>query len=66
MEALHPRDSAKAWICLSRSAGDISRWPAALQFILKNEAKSSVFELLRDSFSKRFQSNIVCHLNDDG
>jgi hypothetical protein len=21
---------------------------------------------LRDSFGKRFQSNIVCHLNDDG
>ena len=31
-------------------------WPATLQIILKNNAESSLFELLGDVFSKRFQS----------
>ena len=33
-------------------------WPATLQIILKNNAESSLFELLRDVFSKYFQSSI--------
>jgi len=32
-------------------------WPATLQIILKNDAKSSFLELLRDVFSKNFQSS---------
>jgi len=31
-------------------------WPAALQITFKNNAESSLFELLRDVFSKNFQS----------
>jgi hypothetical protein len=41
-------------------------WPAAVQITIKNNAESSLFELLRDVFSKRFQSSIVCRLNDNG
>ncbi len=41
-------------------------WPAAFQITIKNNAKSSLFELLRDVFSKRFQSRIVRRLNDNG
>jgi hypothetical protein len=33
-------------------------WPATVQIILKNDAKSSLFELLRDMFSKNFQSSM--------
>jgi hypothetical protein len=40
--------------------------PAAFQITIKNNAESSLFELLRYVFSKRFQSSIVCHLNDNG
>jgi hypothetical protein len=41
-------------------------WPAAFQIMIKNNAKTSPFELLRDVFSKRFQGSILCHLNDNG
>jgi hypothetical protein len=41
-------------------------WPAAFQITIKNNAESSLFELLPDVFSKRFQSSITCHLNDNG
>jgi hypothetical protein len=33
-------------------------WPAAFQVIFKNDAESSLFELLRDVFSKKFQSSM--------
>jgi hypothetical protein len=33
-------------------------WPAAFQITIKNNAESSLFELLRDVFSKYFQSSI--------
>jgi hypothetical protein len=33
-------------------------WPAAFQVMFKNKAGSSLFELLRDVFSKNFQSSI--------
>jgi hypothetical protein len=41
-------------------------WPAAFQVTIKNNTECSLFELLRDVFSKRFQTSIVCHLNDNG
>jgi hypothetical protein len=41
-------------------------WPAAFQITIKNNAESSPFELLRDVLSKRFQSSIVCRLNENG
>jgi hypothetical protein len=41
-------------------------WPAAFQITIKNNTESSLFELLRDVFSKRFQGSILCHLNGDG
>jgi hypothetical protein len=40
-------------------------WPAAFQIMIKNNAKTSPFELLRDVFSKRVQGSILCHLNDN-
>jgi len=40
-------------------------WPAAFQIMFKNNAESSLFELLRDVFSKRFQGSILSHLNDN-
>jgi len=33
-------------------------WPAAFQITIKNNAESSLFELLRDVFSKNFQSSM--------
>jgi len=33
-------------------------WPAAFQLMFKNNAESSLFELLRDAFSKNFQSSM--------
>jgi len=33
-------------------------WPAAFQITIKNNAECSLFELLRDVFSKYFQSSI--------
>jgi hypothetical protein len=33
-------------------------WPAAFQITFKNKAGSSLFELLRDVFSKKFQSSM--------
>jgi hypothetical protein len=33
-------------------------WPAAFQITIKNNAESSFFELLRDVFSKNFQSSM--------
>jgi hypothetical protein len=33
-------------------------WPAALQITFKNNAECSLFELLRDVFSKSFQSSM--------
>jgi hypothetical protein len=41
-------------------------WPAAFQITIKNNAISSLFELLRDVLSQRFQGSIVRHLNDNG
>jgi hypothetical protein len=41
-------------------------WPAAVQITIQNNAEFSLLELLRDVFSKRFQSSIVCRLNDNG
>jgi hypothetical protein len=32
--------------------------PATFQITIKNNAESSLFEVLRDVFSERFQSNI--------
>jgi hypothetical protein len=34
-------------------------WPAAFQIMFKNKAGSSLFELLRDVFSKNFQSSML-------
>jgi hypothetical protein len=48
--------------CLRHSAA----WPAAFQITIKNNAESSLLELLRDVFSKRLQSSIVCRLNENG
>jgi hypothetical protein len=45
---------------------DSAAWPAAFQIILKNNDELSLFELLRDLFTKRFQGNILRHLNDNG
>ena len=33
-------------------------WPAAFQITIKNNAECSLFELLRDVFSKKFQSSM--------
>jgi hypothetical protein len=33
-------------------------WPTAFQVMFKNKAESSLFELLRDVFSKNFQSRM--------
>jgi len=41
-------------------------WPAALYLILENDAEFSIFELLRDVFSKRFHGSILRRLNDNG
>jgi len=41
-------------------------WPAAFQITIKNNAESSLFELLRGLFSKIFQGNILRHLNENG
>jgi hypothetical protein len=37
---------------------DLVAWPATLQIILKNDAKSSLFELFRDVFGKNFQDSM--------
>ena len=34
-------------------------WPAAFQVMFKNKAESSLFELLRDVFSKNFQKSMT-------
>jgi hypothetical protein len=36
----------------------LAAWPAAFQVMFKNDAESSLFELLRDVFSKNFQSSM--------
>jgi hypothetical protein len=41
-------------------------WPAAFQITIKNNAESSLFELLRGLFSKLFQDIIMRHLNESG
>jgi len=41
-------------------------WPAAFQITIKDNAESSLFELLRGLFSKLFQDNIMRHLNENG
>jgi hypothetical protein len=41
---------------LSFSPRHSAAWPAAFQITIKNNAESSLFELLRDVFSKRFQA----------
>jgi len=41
-------------------------WPAAFQITIKNNAESSLFELLRGLFSELFQGNILRHLNENG
>jgi hypothetical protein len=41
-------------------------WPAAFQIRIKNNAEASLFEQLRDVFSKRFQGSIVRRLDDNG
>jgi hypothetical protein len=45
---------------------DLSVWPAAFQIVLKANAESSLFELLRDVFSKHFHATIWRRLNDNG
>jgi hypothetical protein len=40
--------------CLRHSTA----WPAAFQITIKNNAESSLFELLRDVFSKNFQTSM--------
>jgi hypothetical protein len=40
--------------------------PAAFQIMFKNNAESSIFELLRDVFAKRFHGTILRRLNDNG
>jgi hypothetical protein len=41
-------------------------WPAALQIMFKNNEEFSIFELLRDVFSKRFHGSTLRRLNDNG
>jgi hypothetical protein len=41
-------------------------WPAALQIMFKNNEEFSIFELLRDVFTKRFHGSILRRLNDNG
>jgi hypothetical protein len=45
---------------------DSTIWPATFQIILKNNAESSLFELLRDVFSKGFHVTILRRLDDNG
>jgi hypothetical protein len=45
---------------------DPTVWPATFQIILKNNAESSLFELLRDVFSKSFHVTILRCLDDNG
>jgi hypothetical protein len=48
--------------CLPFRPGHLVSWPAAFQIMIKNNAESSSFDLLRNVFSERFQSNIPCTL----
>jgi len=43
---------------LSFCLGHLAAWPAAFQVMFKNNAGSSLFELLHELFSKNFQSSI--------
>jgi len=45
---------------------DSAVWPATFQVILKNNAESSLFELLRDVFSQSFHATILRRLDDNG
>jgi hypothetical protein len=48
--------------CLPVRPRHLVYWPAAFQIMIKNNAESSSFDLLRNVFSERFQSNIPCTL----
>jgi hypothetical protein len=48
--------------CLPVRPRRLVSWPAAFQITIKNNAESSSFDLLRNVFSERFQSNIPCTL----
>jgi hypothetical protein len=48
--------------CLPFRPRHLVSWPAAFQIMIKNNAESSSFDLLRNVFRERFQSNIPCTL----
>jgi len=60
MEPLHPRDSAKAWICLSRSARlSFFRGQQRSSSCSKNDAEISFCQLLFDVFSECIQARTL-------